>query len=292
MFESAAQAAEAFLARDYVMADALATSVFLAARLQRPLLLEGEPGVGKTELARTWAAAIGARLVRLQCYEGLDASTALYDWDFPRQMLELRRQEARGDAAAVIGQDLYSERFLLERPLLAALRARPGEPVLLLIDELDRADEAFEAFLLELLADFQVSIPEYGTVRAAEPPCVVLTSNRSRELHDALRRRCLYHWIDFPAPETEAAILRLRVPGLEAALLDQLIDVLSRLRALPLAKKPAVAEAIDWAGALLALDVRALDPAALEATMGCLLKHQADVARVRDAGLESLLLRA
>lgn len=292
MFESAAQAAEAFLARDYVMADALATSVFLAARLQRPLLLEGEPGVGKTELARTWAAAIGARLVRLQCYEGLDASTALYDWDFPRQMLELRRQEARGDASAVIGQDLYSERFLLERPLLAALRARPGEPVLLLIDELDRADEAFEAFLLELLADFQVSIPEYGTVRAAEPPCVVLTSNRSRELHDALRRRCLYHWIDFPAPETEAAILRLRVPGLEAALLDQLIDVLSRLRALPLAKKPAVAEAIDWAGALLALDVRALDPAALEATMGCLLKHQADVARVRDAGLESLLLRA
>lgn len=289
MLDSAAAIKQRFLAHDYVMDSALATSVFLALKLEKPLLLEGEPGVGKTELASTLARLAGARLIRLQCYEGLDTATAVYEWDYPRQMLELRLEEARGEAPDRIGADIYAERFLLERPLLAALRAPPERAVVLLIDEIDRADEEFEAFLLELLSDFQFTVPELGTVRAARAPMVILTSNRTRELHDALRRRCLYHWIAFPDPELEAAILRLRVPGFEEALLAQAIAFLGRLRGEALLKRPAVAEAIDWARALLALDAGALDVATVKATLGCLLKHQRDREAVSDERLGALL---
>ena len=258
------------LARErYLVDEGLATVVFLALRVRKPLLVEGEPGVGKTELAKALAAATGAPLLRLQCYEGIDVHHALYDWDYPRQLLHLRAGETGG---------LYSEEFLLRRPLLDALQAT--EPVVLLIDEIDRADDEFEAFLLEFLADFAITIPELGTVAAKRRPLVVLTSNRTRELHDALKRRCLYHWIDYPPPEREAEIVRVRLPGVPDAIAERVCDAVARLRGEELYKLPGVGESIAWAQALLALD-----EAELESTLGVVLKVKEDIDYVRESGV-------
>ncbi len=270
--DSPAAVREALAAERYLADQGLATSVFLAASLEQPLLLEGEAGVGKTEVAKALAGALGARLIRLQCHEGIDLHHALYDWDYPRQLLHLR---AEGGEAS---EQLYSERFLLRRPLLEALQAT--DPVVLLIDEIDRADDEFEAFLLELLSDFQVSIPELGTVTAERRPLVVITSNRTRELHDALKRRCLYHWIDYPAPDREAEIVRARLPGVPDAIAERVCAAVARLRGEELYKLPGVGETIDWARALLALD-----EADLDSTLGVVLKVREDIDAVRDGGV-------
>ena len=260
---------EALAGERYLADQGLSIAVCLAATLEQPLLLEGEAGVGKTEVAKALAGATGARLIRLQCHEGIDLHNALYDWDYPRQLLHLR---AEGE------EELYSERFLLRRPLLEAIQA--SEPVVLLIDEVDRADDEFEAFLLELLSDFQVSIPELGTVTAERRPLVVITSNRTRELHDALKRRCLYHWIDYPSPEREAEIVRARLPGVPDAIAERVCAAVARLRAEELYKLPGVGETIDWARALLALD----DPD-LDSTLGVVLKVREDIEAVREGGV-------
>ena len=278
----------AFAAHGYVADRDLATSVFLAQALERPLLLEGEAGVGKTEVGRTLAAALETDLIRLQCYEGIDISTAVYEWDYPRQMLEIRLLEARGEGERAVARDVFSEQFLLKRPLLQALRSQGPAPVLL-IDEVDRADEEFEAFLLELLSDFQVTIPEIGTISAERRPRVILTSNRTRELHDALKRRCLYHWIGHPSLEREIEIVRARVPGVPERLAAQAAGFVARLRELDLAKAPGVAETIDWTQALLALGQEELDAEVVDATLGSVLKYHEDVERVRDAGLVELV---
>jgi MoxR-like ATPase len=258
------------LAGELYLADrGLSVAVYLAASLEQPLLLEGEAGVGKTEVAKALAGATGARLIRLQCHEGIDVHHALYDWDYPRQLLHLR---AEGE------EQLYSERFLLRRPLLEAIQAT--QPVVLLIDEIDRADDEFEAFLLELLSDFQVSIPELGTMRAERRPLVVITSNRTRELHDALKRRCLYHWIDYPTPEREAEIVRARLPGVPDEIADRVCTAVARLRSEELYKLPGVGETIDWARALLALD-----DAELDSTLGVVLKVREDIDAVREGGV-------
>ncbi|MGA1288007.1 MAG: AAA family ATPase [Rubrivivax sp.] len=277
------------LAQDYVADRRLATVVHLALRLQRPLFLEGEPGTGKTEIARTVAAMLGRPLIRLQCYEGLDLAGAAYEWNYARQMLEIRLAEAAragdGSAGAPAGRDtlaaeLFSERFLIKRALLDAIDpAREVAPVLL-IDELDRADEPFEAFLLEVLSDWQITIPEHGTVRAKQPPIVVLTSNRTREIHDAVKRRCLYHWVGFPDAAREAEILRRRVPGAPQALTAQIVGFVQRLRAVELYKLPGVAETIEWTRALMELNAIVLDPEVVQNTLGLLLKYQDDIARV------------
>ncbi len=270
----------------YFADDALATSIFLALRLERPLLLEGEAGVGKTEVAKVLADLLGRRLIRLQCYEGLDLASAAYEWDYSRQLLHIRLQEAVGrvDEARVetVGKELFSEDFLLRRPLLEALESDPerGSPVLL-IDELDRADEEFEAFLLELLSDFQITVPELGTLKAESPPIIVITSNRTRELHDALRRRCLYQWIDFPDFEKELAILEAKAPKAAETLHRQVVAFVQALRDEDLYKRPGVAETLDWAFALNALDHQALSPEVVDATLGVLLKYQDDIDRVR-----------
>jgi MoxR-like ATPase len=268
----------------YVADESLATAVYLALVLGRPLLLEGEAGVGKTEVAKVLAETLGRRLIRLQCYEGLDAAAALYEWNYPRQMLEIRLAELGGEAGAEgrarLARDIFAERFLLKRPLLLALEPDAAGPPVLLIDELDRTDEPFEAFLLEILSDFQVTVPEMGTVRAPSPPVVVLTSNRTREIHDALKRRCLYHWIGYPDAARELEILRLRAPELSAALAEQVVRFVQRLRAADLFKLPGVAETIDWARALLALDRLSLDAGTVDATLGVLLKYQDDIAKV------------
>jgi len=256
----------------------LATTLYLALVLGKPVLLEGEAGVGKTEVAKALAAGLGRKLIRLQCYEGLDTSSALYEWDFAKQMLEIRLAEG-GDREAV-AKSLYSERFLLRRPLLEALTPDPAGAPVLLIDELDRTDEPFEAFLLELLSDFQVTIPEYGTVRATTPPIVIATSNRTREIHDAIKRRCLYHWIDFPTAERELAILAVRAPEVPPALRAQIVAFVQRLRTSDLFKIPGVAETIDWGHALVALDTVELSPEIVEKTLGVLLKYQDDLARI------------
>jgi len=260
---------EALAGERYLADRGLSIAVCLAATLEQPLLLEGEAGVGKTEVAKALAGATGARLIRLQCHEGIDLHNAVYDWDYPRQLLHLR---AEGEG------ELYSERFLLRRPLLEAIQA--SEPVVLLIDEVDRADDEFEAFLLELLSDFQVSIPELGTVRAERRPLVVITSNRTRELHDALKRRCLYHWIDYPNPEREAEIVRARLPGVPDAIAERVCAAVARLRAEELYKLPGVGETIDWARALLALDDSDLD-----STLGVVLKVREDIEAVREGGV-------
>ena len=267
---------------DYVADRSLATALFLALRLERPLFLEGEAGVGKTEVAKVLAGVLGRRLIRLQCYEGLDVSSAVYEWDYPRQMIEIRLAEAAGQADRErLERDVFSERFLVRRPLLQALSPHPGGPPVLLVDELDRTDEPFEAFLLEVLSDFQVTVPEIGTIRAERPPVVVLTSNRTREVHDALKRRCLYHWIDYPSAERELRILEVRVPEAATALTRQVVGFTQRLRGMDLFKPPGVAESIDWVRALLALDRTALAPDVVEDTLGVLLKVEDDLARVR-----------
>jgi MoxR-like ATPase len=273
MSDPVAQLGERFAQERYFADEGLLTAVHLALTLGRPLALEGEPGVGKTEVAKVLASVLGRELVRLQCYEGLDAAQALYEWDYPRQLLHVRACEAEGRPVG----DLYDEAFLLERPLLRALRG----PVVLLIDEIDRADSEFEAFLLEFLSDFQITIPELGTVAATEPPVVVMTSNRTRELHDALKRRCLYHWIDYPTPEREAEIVRTRLPGVPEAVAQRVCDAVARLRGQELYKLPGVGETITWARALLALD----ETADLDETLGVALKVREDIERVRERGV-------
>jgi MoxR-like ATPase len=277
----------------YVADASLATAVFLALKLGRPLLLEGEAGVGKTEVAKVLAETLGRRLIRLQCYEGLDASAALYEWNYPRQMLEIRLAELGGETGAEgrtrLAHDIFDERFLLKRPLLLALEPDEAGPPILLVDEIDRTDEPFEAFLLEILSDFQVTIPEIGTVRAPSPPVVVLTSNRTREIHDALKRRCFYHWIHYPDAARELEILRLRAPELAEALAGQIVRFVQKLRTADLFKLPGVAETIDWARALLALDQVALDPGAVNATLGVLLKYQDDIEKMAGAPVAAML---
>ena len=273
-------AVEALLAAEgYVAARSLACVVFLALRLGKPLFLEGEAGVGKTEIAKVLAAALGRRLIRLQCHEGLDAASAVAEWNFAAQMIAIRAGEVEGRAS------LFTEEFLIERPLLAAMRPQAGGAPVLLIDELDRTDEPFEAFLLEALSDFQVTIPELGTIRAPEPPIVILTSNRTREVHDALKRRCLYHWVDYPGYERELEILNARVPEAAAELSRQVVAFVQRLRGEDLFKKPGVAETIDWAKCLLALDVVTLSPEVIADTLGALLKYQDDIQKI--SGLEA-----
>jgi MoxR-like ATPase len=273
---------DALGARGYVCDPALATATFLSLRLERPLLLEGEAGVGKTELARSLADALGAPLIRLQCYEGLDVSTAVYEWNYPRQMLEIRLLETRGEGREVTARDIFTPEFLIRRPLLQALEASAdGEPPLLLIDEIDRADAEFEAYLLELLSDFAITIPEIGTVRAERRPRVVLTSNRTREVHDALKRRCLYHWIDYPDAARELAIVHARLPHVPELLARQVVGFIGRLRAADLAKVPGVAETLDWAAALMALGADRLEPELVDRTLGVVLKVEEDVRSVR-----------
>jgi MoxR-like ATPase len=269
----------------YVADRSLATVLFLALRMGRPLFLEGEAGVGKTEVAKVLAESLGRPLVRLQCYEGLDLASAVYEWNYAAQMVEIRIAEAAGVAdRGEIASDVFSERFLVKRPILQALEPTPeGRGKVLLIDELDRADEAFEAFLLEVLADAQVTIPEFGTVKAAAPPIVVITTNRTREIHDALKRRCLYHWVDYPDIERELAIVRAKAPRAGEALSLQIVSFVQKLRTLDLFKAPGVAETIDWATALAELDQLALDPQSVSDTLGVLLKYQDDIARVKSS---------
>ena len=281
----------AFAARGYVADRDLATTLHLALVLGRPVLLEGEAGVGKTEVARTLAQSLDTELIRLQCYEGIDINTAVYEWDYARQMLEIRLLEARGEARSAATRDIFSEEFLIRRPLLQAIDCR-ARPAVLLIDEVDRADEEFEAFLLEVLADFAITIPEIGTIKAERPPHVVLTSNRTREVHDALKRRCLYHWIDYPSYERELAILAARMPGLERALAREIVGFVQRLREADLTKVPGVAETLDWAAALTALGANRLDAEQVERTLGALLKYQEDLSAMRNGGARTMLEEA
>jgi MoxR-like ATPase len=278
---------------DYVAERSLATAVFLALRMGRPLFLEGEAGVGKTEIAKVLAQTLGRRLIRLQCYEGLDIASAVYEWNYPRQMIEIRLAEAAGAASReALAQDLFSERFLIRRPLLQALApdAAPGSgPPVLLIDELDRTDEPFEAYLLEVLSDFQITIPEIGTIKAQRPPVVVLTSNRTREIHDAVKRRCLYHWVDYPSAARELEILARKVPGSPQRLSQEVVAFVQRLRGMDLFKAPGVAETIDWSRALVELDRIALDPEIIDNTLGALLKYQDDIARVQGSEAARIL---
>jgi MoxR-like ATPase len=266
---------------DYVAGRPLCTAIFLALRMGRPLLLEGEAGVGKTEIAKVLAQTLDRRLIRLQCYEGLDIASAVYEWNYSRQMIEIRLSEAAGNQSRkTLEEDIFSERFLIRRPLLQALEPATLPPVLL-IDELDRSDEPFEAYLLEVLADFQVTIPEIGTIRAEQPPVVVITSNRTREIHDAVKRRCLYHWIDYPGSAEELEIVRRKAPRAQAALAQEVVAFVQRLRAMDLFKLPGIAETIDWANSMVELNRVSLDPETINDTLGALLKYQDDVARVR-----------
>ncbi len=281
---------DALASEKYVADRALAVAIFLALKLGRPLFLEGEAGVGKTEVAKVLAAIAGQPLIRLQCYEGLDAGHALYEWDYARQMMAIRLLEASHDASSATVSDVMSREYLVARPLLEAIeRSRDGVRPVLLIDELDRADEEFEAYLLELLSDFQITIPEIGTIRAERPPVVVITSNRTREIHDALKRRCIYHWIDYPTFEREAAIVRRKVPDVDEQLAVQLASAMEKLRELDLFKPPGVAETLDWASALQALGSTRLEPQVAEDTLGVVLKYQEDIERVRSLGVEKLL---
>ena len=281
----------ALLARGSYVADrSLATVLYLSLKLGRPLFLEGEAGVGKTEIAKVLAETLGRRLVRLQCYEGLDVASAVYEWDYPRQMVEIRIAEAAGDQdRETLTGNIFSERFLIERPLLQALEPDLAGPPVLLIDELDRTDEPFEAFLLEVLGDYQITIPELGTIKAPQPPIVVITSNRTREIHDALKRRCFYHWVDYPSAERELEILRVKAPAAPAELSRQIVAFVQELRKTDLFKLPGVAETIDWADALTQLDKVALDPAAVDDTVGVLLKYQDDIAKMQGSEAARIL---
>lgn len=280
----------------YVCGRSLGTVAFLALKLGRPLFLEGEAGVGKTEIAKALAQALGRKLIRLQCYEGLDAASAVYEWNYAAQMIEIRLAEAGDSFTAgerdALSSELFSERFLISRPLLDAMRPQAGGPPVLLIDELDRTDEPFEAFLLEALSDFQVTIPELGVVKAEEPPIVVVTSNRTREVHDALKRRCLYHWVDYPDFDTELKVLRVRAPEASETLSREVVAFVQRLRGEDLFKKPGVAESIDWAKALVALDAIELSPETISNTLGALLKYQDDIARMQGSETARLLEEA
>ena len=275
---------------DYIADRSLATVLYLALRMGRPLFVEGEAGVGKTEIAKVLASTLGRRLIRLQCYEGLDVSAAVYEWNYGAQMIAIRLAEAEGEADRTrIEHDVFSERFLIKRPLLQALEPDTAGPPVLLIDEIDRTDEAFEAFLLEVLADFQITVPELGTVKAPHPPIVVVTSNRTLEVHDALKRRCLYHWVGYPSAERELKILRAKVPGIPKKLSEQVVAFVQALRKEDLFKSPGVAETLDWAGALTELDVVALDPATVSDTLGVLLKYQDDITRLDGSKVKALL---
>ncbi len=281
---------ELLAAGEYVADRGLSTALYLSLRLGRPLFLEGEAGVGKTEVAKVLASALGRRLIRLQCHEGLDLSQAAYEWNYPRQMLEIRIAEAtRAIDRERIEQDLFSERFLVRRPLLQALEPDLAGPPVLLIDEIDRTDEPFEAFLLEVLSDFQITIPELGTVKAAAPPLVVVTSNRTREVHDALKRRCFYSWVDYPDVDRELAIVRAKVPGAADRLAREVVGFVQRLRAKDLFKVPGVAETLDWTQALIALDRTSLDPETVDSTLGVLLKYQDDITRIRGPEARALV---
>ena len=293
MFGSLSELQERLSAQHYIADQGLAVSLYLALTLKRPWFLEGEAGVGKTSLAAAVAAALDTDLIRLQCYEGLDVSHAVYEWDYARQLVELRILEAteKVDRASA-RREIYSDAFLIKRPLLQAIDPARTRPAVLLIDEIDRADEEFEGYLLELLAEFQITIPEFGTVRALDPPLVVLTSNRTREVHDALKRRCLYQWIEYPSFEKELAIVRERVPQASARLAGQVTTVVQRLRGLELYKVPGVSETLDWARALVALDRQALDAAAAEQTLGVVLKAKDDIDAVRGERLADLLAKA
>ena len=272
---------EMLCAADYVADRALATVLFLSLRMKRPLFLEGEAGVGKTEIAKVLAAALGRRLIRLQCYEGLDVSSAVYEWNYAAQMIEIRMDEAAGQTDRdLIERNVFSEKYLIRRPILDALSGTKGAAPVFLIDELDRTDEAFEAFLLEILSDFQVTVPELGTIKAEEPPIVIITTNRTREIHDALKRRCLYHWVDYPNAERELEIVRRKVPQANKRLSEEVVLFIQKLRQIDLFKAPGVAETIDWAGALNELDKVALDPETVSDTIGVLLKYQDDIARI------------
>ncbi len=276
--------------QDYIAGEDLTVAIHLALQLGRPLFLEGEAGVGKTEVAKVLAAISGEDLIRLQCYEGLDVGHALYEWDYALQMMEIRLLEARGEGSRATARDIMSRDFLIARPLLQAVEAATGgrRPVLL-IDELDRADEEFEAFLLELLSDFQVSIPEIGTIAAENPPIVILTSNRTREIHDALKRRCIYHWIDYPTPGLETAIVARKIPGIDEDLAASLANAMARLRSMDLFKPPGVAETLDWAASLQLLHDGALTPALVDRTLGVVLKYKDDIDAVRESGVEALV---
>ena len=281
----------ALLAEAQYLADrSLATVLYLALKMGRPLFLEGEAGVGKTEIGKVLATTLRRRLIRLQCYEGLDVAAAVYEWNYAAQMIAIRAAEAEGEHDRErLERDVFSERFLIKRPLLQALEPDTSGPPVLLIDELDRTDEAFEAFLLEVLSDFQVTIPELGTVKAAQPPAVIITSNRTREVHDALKRRCLYHWLAYPSAERELSIVRAKVPGVGKKLSEQVVAFVQALRKQDLFKSPGVAETLDWAAALSELDVVALDPATVSDTLGVLLKYQDDIAKLEGSKLKEML---
>ena len=283
MVDSVAEVRDALAAHDYFADDGLATAIFLALSLQRPLLLEGEAGVGKTEVAKVLARWTGGELLRLQCYEGIDSGQALYEWDYSRQLLHLRAAEAAG--APIVEDELYTERFLVRRPLLRAIDHTAVVPPVLLVDEIDRADDEFEAFLLELLSDYTVTIPEFGEIRATTPPIVILTSNRTRDVHDALKRRCLYHWIDHPDFDREVAIVERKAPGISGPLAREVAGAAAVLRSLDLYKPPGVAETIDWAAALARLGRTQLDEATVRATLGVVLKYREDQDRVREPGV-------
>ena len=280
----------ALLGAGYVADRALATVVTLALKMGRPLLLEGEAGVGKTEIAKTLAAMLGRKLIRLQCYEGLDVASAVYEWNYAGQMMAIRLAEAEGQTdRSRLENDLFSERYLIKRPLLQALEGDVGGAPVLLIDELDRTDDAFEAFLLEILSDYQVSVPELRTIKADHPPIVIVTSNRTREIHDALKRRCLYHWVDYPDADRELAILRARVPQAPDGLTRQIVAFVQQLRGLDLFKTPGVAEALDWASALVEMDAVALDPRLVTDTLGVLLKYQDDIQKMQGSEIQKIL---
>jgi MoxR-like ATPase len=275
---------------DYIGDRALATVLFLSLRMNRPLFLEGEAGVGKTEIAKVLARGLGRPLIRLQCYEGLDTASAVYEWNYAGQMMAIRLAEAAGDKDRdTLQEDVFSERFLVKRPLLRALEPSPDGAPVLLIDELDRTDEAFEAYLLEVLSDFQVTVPELGTIRAAEPPIVVVTSNRTREIHDALKRRCLYHWVDYPDAQREAQILAVKAPAAPETLTRELVAFVQKIRKEDLFKSPGVAETLDWAMALTELDAVALDPDLVSDTLGVLLKYQDDIAKIQGSKAQALI---
>jgi MoxR-like ATPase len=284
-------ATQALLASAGYIADrALSTVLYLSLKMGRPLFLEGEAGVGKTEIAKVLAATLGRKLIRLQCYEGLDVASAVYEWNYAAQMVEIRLAEAAGDVdRKTLSKDIFTERFLIKRPILEALEPDIAGPPVLLINELDRADEAFEAFLLEVLADNQVTVPELGTIRADHPPLVVVTTNRTREIHDALKRRCFYHWVDYPDAERELQIVTTRVPGIRQRLAAEVVGFVQKLRRQDLFKRPGVAETIDWAGALTELDQVALDPATVSDTLGVLLKYQDDIARIEKSQTKAML---